>query len=72
MIGGYLENQQIDTDAGWPETRAASEAIQRQCLACHQGKLILPRTLSDERDVSLAAKKHKRAFVLRLLAAINL
>ncbi len=52
MIGGYLENQQIDTDADWPETRTASEAIQRRCLACHQGKLILPRSLSDERNVS--------------------
>jgi hypothetical protein len=52
MIGGYHENQQVDTDSDWPETKEASKAIERRCLGCHQGNLVLPRSLSDERELS--------------------
>jgi hypothetical protein len=52
MIGGYYENNQVEIDAGWPESRAAAEATQRRCGSCHQKELSLPRTLSDENGVS--------------------
>ena len=52
MIGGYVENQQVGTGDDWPETKLASQAIDRRCVTCHQGERVLPRTLSDERDVS--------------------
>ena len=51
-IGGYYANAQVETDWEWPATRAASEAIQRRCAACHTGATVLPRSLTDERDVS--------------------
>jgi hypothetical protein len=53
MIGGYAENQQVDTDWGWPETKAAAEVIDRRCAHCHaEPSRLLPRSLSDERGVS--------------------
>lgn len=52
MIGGYRENQPVDTDDDWPATRAAREAIDRRCASCHQGRLLLPRGLADERAIS--------------------
>ena len=53
MIGGYAENQMINADFSWPETKAAAEVINRRCASCHEapGRL-LPRALSDERGVS--------------------
>jgi hypothetical protein len=53
MIGGYAENQMVNTDWDWPATKAADEVIARRCAACHDapGRL-LPRSLSDERGVS--------------------
>lgn len=53
MIGGYAENQMVNTDFEWPATKAADEVITRRCAACHDapGRL-LPRSLSDERGVS--------------------
>lgn len=53
MIGGYAENQQVNTDFDWPTTRAGKEVIERRCAACHdQPGRLLPRALSDERGVS--------------------
>ncbi len=53
MIGGYAENQQVDLDVDWPETKAAAAVLERRCAGCHQepGRL-LPRSLSDERGLS--------------------
>jgi mono/diheme cytochrome c family protein len=53
MIGAYAENQEVDTDATWPTTKAGAEVITRRCSNCHQepGRL-LPLSLSDERGVS--------------------
>jgi len=51
-IGGYHQNRQIETDYQWPATKAAGEAIQRRCGSCHQGKTVLPRSLSDEIGLS--------------------
>jgi hypothetical protein len=50
MIGGYESNEQvINHDANWPETRAAAAAIERRCTSCHQqANKPLPRSLSDE------------------------
>jgi mono/diheme cytochrome c family protein len=52
MIGGYYENKQVNTDWEWPETKLAGAAIGRRCAGCHTGDTILPRNLSDEREVS--------------------
>ncbi len=53
MIGNYSENNQINTGADWPATIAATEVIQRRCLACHdQPNRQLPLNLADERGVS--------------------
>ncbi len=51
-IGGYAANSLVEVDTDWPESRAAAEAIGRRCLSCHTGERVLPRTLSDECDVS--------------------
>ncbi len=51
-IGGYLQNRQVNADWDWPTTRAGGEAIARRCASCHRGVKSLPRSLSDERDVS--------------------
>jgi hypothetical protein len=53
MIGGYAENQQVDTDWHWEQTKAAGEVLGRRCAACHETPArLLPRSLSDERGVS--------------------
>lgn len=51
-IGGYEENKLVDTDFDWPTTLAAADVIQRRCADCHQGDLVLPTAISDERGVS--------------------
>lgn len=51
-IGGYLQNQLVNTDTDWPTTRAAAEVIDRRCASCHKKEQVLPRSLSDERGVS--------------------
>ena len=51
-IGGYQQNQLVNTDEDWPTTRAGAEVIDRRCGACHQGSNVLPRSLSDERGLS--------------------
>lgn len=50
MIGGYESNEQvIENDGGWQETKAAAAAIDRRCASCHQSQnRPVPRTLSDE------------------------
>ena len=53
MIGGYYENNQVETDFKWPQSLAAGEAMKARCTSCHNSKdLSLPRALSDENDVS--------------------
>lgn len=52
MIGGYYENRQDAGDLKWTVTRQATGAIKRRCNSCHKGNRILPKTLSDEREVS--------------------
>ncbi|MBI5690450.1 MAG: hypothetical protein HZC55_10175 [Verrucomicrobia bacterium] len=53
MIGGYAENQQVDTDVAWPTTVAGAAVMQRRCAACHtQPGRLLPRSFSDERGLS--------------------
>ena len=51
-IGGYAENRMVNTDTDWPTTLAGAEAIQRRCADCHQGDMVLPKSMSDERGVS--------------------
>lgn len=53
MIGNYIENNQVNTGADWPETKASREAVDRRCASCHQDpSRLLPKDLADERDVS--------------------
>jgi hypothetical protein len=52
MIGGYAENNQIETGADWPEAKAASQVIEQRCKSCHAGERLLPRNLSDEIGIS--------------------
>jgi hypothetical protein len=53
MIGNYAENNQVNTGADWPETKAAAKVIQARCASCHDKPArLLPRSLADERGVS--------------------
>jgi hypothetical protein len=53
MIGGYGENQQVNTDHSWPTTKAGAEVLTRRCAGCHnEPARLLPMSLSDERGVS--------------------
>ncbi|MHC4177292.1 MAG: HzsA-related protein, partial [Planctomycetota bacterium] len=51
-IGGYQQNNLVNTDFDWPTTRSAAEVIQRRCASCHQGNDVLPSSMSDERGIS--------------------
>ncbi len=51
-VGGYLENRKVNTDYNWPTTQAGAEVIDRRCASCHQGSMVLPKALSDERGIS--------------------
>jgi hypothetical protein len=52
MIGGYAANSQVEVDVGWPEAKAAAEAVRRRCAGCHAGPRSLPLNLSDEIGIS--------------------
>lgn len=53
MIGNYAENNQVNTGADWPATKAAAEVVQQRCASCHDKPArLLPRSLADERGVS--------------------
>ena len=75
MIGGYQQNQQtLENDADWPETRAAQDVFARRCAACHHEKQRpIPRSLSDEIGLSFWAPdmndprlRHSRHIVFNL------
>jgi hypothetical protein len=51
-VGGYHQNQLVNTDFDWPTTKAGAEVIDRRCASCHRDHDVLPRALSDERGVS--------------------
>ncbi|MCP4853105.1 MAG: hypothetical protein GY903_01250 [Fuerstiella sp.] len=51
-IGGYIQNQLVNTDNDWPTTQAGANVIDRRCASCHKGANVLPRSLSDERGIS--------------------
>ncbi len=48
MIGGYSENQCDRQDLQWPEIKAAINTINSRCGSCHQDKLHIPRSPSDD------------------------
>ncbi len=52
MIGGYAQNELVETDFKWPATRAGAEVIQRRCAGCHQRERALPKAIADELDIS--------------------
>ncbi|MCY3020847.1 MAG: polysaccharide lyase family protein [Planctomycetota bacterium] len=56
-IGGYIHNDQIlNNDADWPETKAAQPVFGGRCATCHDAnRHPLPRTLSDEIGLSFWA-----------------
>jgi hypothetical protein len=51
-IGGYAQNQLMNTDFDWPTTKAGAEVIRRRCASCHKANDVLPTSMSDERGVS--------------------
>ncbi len=53
MIGGYAQNNLVNTDTDWPTTKAGAEVIARRCDACHDepGRK-LPHSMSDEKGIS--------------------
>ena len=51
-IGGYFANQKVNTDFDWPTTQAGAEVMDRRCVSCHTEHAVLPRAMSDEREVS--------------------
>jgi hypothetical protein len=74
-IGGYQQNQQVlENDANWPETRAAQDVFARRCATCHHAKQRpIPRSLSDEIGLSFWAPdmndprlRHSRHIVFNL------
>ncbi len=53
MIGAYAENQPVETDFEWAQTRKATAVIASRCGSCHSDpSRSLPTALSDERGVS--------------------
>lgn len=52
MIGGYAQNELVDTDFDWPTTRSGAAILERRCASCHTGERTLPRALSDELGIS--------------------
>ena len=51
-VGGYHQNQLVNTDLDWPTTKAGAEVIGRRCASCHRDADVLPMSLSDERGLS--------------------
>ena len=51
-IGGYQQNNLVNTDFNWPTTKTGAEVIRRRCASCHQGNDVLPESMSDERGIS--------------------
>lgn len=47
MIGGYEENRIDRSDLDFPSIKAAMEVLQRRCASCHEGRLALPTSPSD-------------------------
>ena len=54
MIGGLPMNKPNTGDRQWPESVAASEAIRRRCIGCHNESLPMPQYLSDDLGVKLS------------------
>ena len=53
-IGGYINNEEtLNNDRDWPETRAAQSVFARRCATCHDPRTNpIARTLSDENGLS--------------------
>ena len=53
MIGGYVENSQVNTDEHLQTIQAGTRVIDRRCMSCHsQEGRQLPRNMSDEGNIS--------------------
>ncbi|MBM4017980.1 MAG: hypothetical protein FJ288_06560, partial [Planctomycetes bacterium] len=42
MVGGYVENQLVRTDADWPSVPVARDVVNRRCRSCHEGNEPVP------------------------------
>ena len=51
-VGGYQQNQMVNTDTEWPTTKVGAEVIKNRCAGCHQSNDVLPLSMSDERGIS--------------------
>ena len=59
-IGGYAQNQLVNTDTDWPTTQAGAEVITRRCAGCHKGEDNLPKSMCDEIGISFWRFGHSR------------
>ena len=51
-IGGYQQNNLVNTDLEWPTTKAGAQVIAQRCDSCHTGNDVLPKSMSDEIGIS--------------------
>ncbi|MHB1035964.1 MAG: HzsA-related protein [Pirellulales bacterium] len=74
-IGGYIQNNQVlNNDADWPETKAAQPVFAERCVGCHASAVHpVAHTLSDEiglsfwePDMNDARLKYSRHIVYNL------
>ncbi|MCX5655080.1 MAG: hypothetical protein NTY65_10585, partial [Planctomycetota bacterium] len=70
MVGWYVENTLVRTDADWPSVPTAREAIRRRCGSCHQGDDPVPWSPSVDVGPSvIVGKKTKiKAWLSRHMA----
>jgi len=54
MIGGFPWSKLDTSDRKWPSSIAASEAIRRRCLGCHDRSLPMPQYISDNLGLVLS------------------
>ena len=70
MVGSYVENTLVRTDADWPSVPASREAIRRRCGSCHQGDDPVPWSPSVDvgPSVIVGQKAKVKAWLSRHLA----
>jgi hypothetical protein len=66
MVGGYVENTLVRTDADWPSVPVAHDAVNRRCRSCHEGNDPVP--WSPCQDVGPSDGKKVKAWISRHIA----
>ena len=70
MVGSYVENALVRTDADWPSVKAAHEVVNRRCTPCHEGNDPVPWSPSVDVGPSVIAgnKTKVKAWLSRHMA----